>query len=71
LNAAKLKSIMVLHGDTASALAQELGVSSQTFSSKINQKGSEFTASEIYKIKHKYKLSACEIEAIFFATEVS
>ena len=70
--AAKLKSLMVLHGDTASNLACELGFTPQTFSAKINQKnGSDFTAGEIAKIKQRYGLTASEIEEIFFAKEVS
>ncbi|HSW65179.1 MAG TPA: hypothetical protein VLH56_18005 [Dissulfurispiraceae bacterium] len=69
---AKLKSIMVLHGDTNRSLARELGFTPQTLWSKINQKnGSEFTASEISKIKQRYKLDANEVEEIFFAKEVS
>lgn len=72
MHAAKLKSIMVLHGDTTRSLARELGFTPQTFWAKINRrKGSDFSASEIAKIKQKYGLSASEIEAIFFAREVS
>lgn len=68
----KLRSLMVLHGDTDSTLAKVLGFTPQTFNSKINERnGSEFSASDISKIKQRYKLDASEIEAIFFAREVS
>ena len=67
MNTAKLKSVMVLHGDTHASLAQGLGMCRRTLSSKINEKGSEFTRSEIIRIKERYALSAKEVEGIFFA----
>ena len=68
MNALKLKSIMVLHGDTAKSLSEHLGVSYQRFSAKINEKdGAEFTQGEIEKIRTKYSLNATELEGIFFA----
>lgn len=66
----KLKAVMMLHGDTATELAEALGFTPQTFSAKINKKhGAEFTASEIAKIKERYGLNANEVEEIFFAKE--
>ena len=68
----KLKSIMVLHGDTGGDLANCLGISPQRFSAKINEtNGAEFTQSEISKMKKKYKLKANEIDEIFFELKVS
>lgn len=71
MNKLKLESIMHLHGDTARALAAYLGISSGTFSQKINEKRSGFTQDEIKRIKTKYGLSAKEVGEIFFADEVS
>lgn len=65
MNTTKLKSIMVLHGDTNATLSQGLGISRRTLSNKINEKGSEFTRGEIIKIKERYDLSIKEVEGIF------
>lgn len=67
LDAARLKSVIVLNGETSAILAGAIGISPQTLSAKINEKnGSEFTQSEIVKIKERYNLSAEETELIFF-----
>ena len=68
MNTAKLKSVMVLQGDTNASLAQGLGICRRTLSYKMSEKrGSEFTQSEIVKIKERYALSVEEVERIFFA----
>lgn len=66
MNAPKLRSIMVLHGDTNKDLAEYLGISEQSVSNKINENGTEFKQGEIAKIKEKYNLSAEQVEEIFF-----
>lgn len=67
MNKLKLESIMKLHGDTGTSLSKYLGIARSTFSAKINEtNGAEFSQNEIAKIKKKYKLSAVEIEEIFF-----
>jgi len=72
LNTAKLKSIMVLHGDTGGKLAEAISISQPRFSAKLNERcGAEFTLGEIRKIKKRYGLTMDEIEMIFFAKEVS
>jgi len=72
MNTARMRSIMVLHGDTNAALASVIGISPQTFSVKINERnGSEFTQSEISKIRERYNLSPEEIDDIFFKEKVS
>lgn len=72
MNQLKLRSIIVLNGDTNGSLAKHLQIAEQTFSSKINEKnGSEFTQGEITKIKEKYNLCAEEIDGIFFNQKVS
>ena len=71
MNAPKLRSIMVLNGDTNKDLANYLGISEQSVSNKINENGTEFKRWEIARIKEKYNLSAEEVEEIFFNPEVS
>ena len=67
MNAAKLKSIMILHGDTSKDLAKYLGISEQSICNKINENGTEFKQGEIVRIKDRYKLSPIDICTIFFA----
>lgn len=72
MNKNRLESTMRLHGDTGMALAEYIGISRTTFSAKINEThGSEFTQSEISKIKKKYNLTAVEVDEIFFTKLVS
>jgi hypothetical protein len=58
---------MVLYRETYRDLACLLGISEQSFSSKINEKGSEFKQGEIAKICEHYDLSAEQMKSIFFA----
>ncbi len=67
MNKNLLRYYMALNGDTNRELAEYLKISLQSLSAKINENGSEFKQGEIAKIKKKYKLTAEEIEAIFFA----
>ena len=67
MNKELLRSIMALHGDTNKDLADLLGITEQSISGKINEKGTEFKQGEIAKIKDHYKLSPEQVEAIFFA----
>lgn len=66
MNAAKLKSVMFLHGDNNKILAAYLGITEQSFSNKLNEKGTEFKQGEIIKIKDRYKFSPAEVDEIFF-----
>ena len=66
MNKAKLKSIMALHGDTNKDIAELLGISEQSVSSKINENGTEFKQGEIRIISDKDNLSPEELAAIFF-----
>ena len=68
MNKAALKSVMVLHGDTNKDLAECLGISEQSVSTKINENDTEFKQGEIAKIIERYNLSAEQIAAIFFAS---
>ena len=67
MNKAMLRSIMLLHGDTNADLAELLKITVQSVSDKINERGTEFKQGEIAKIKDRYKLSAEQVESIFFA----
>lgn len=72
MNKNMLESVMKLHGDTGTVLAQFLGIARSTFSAKINEtNGAEFTQSEISKIKWRYSLKPDEVDDIFFASKVS
>lgn len=67
MNKELLRSIMALHGDTYRDLAELLGISEQSISGKINEKGTEFKQGEIAKIKKRYNLTPEQVEEIFFA----
>lgn len=52
MNKKLLRSEMILHDDTNSTLANALGISPQSLSSKMNEtNGAEFTQKEISKIQ--------------------
>lgn len=72
MDKAKLRSFIILNGDTQGTLAKELGCSQQTLSAKINEReGSEFTQSDIRIIKERYGLTPEQVDAIFFKLVVS
>lgn len=65
MNKSALKARMVINDDTGISLSKALNISETTLSAKLNEK-TEFTRSEIAKIKSRYKLSAEDIDNIFF-----
>lgn len=67
MNVSLLKSFMALNGDTVRSLAKYLEITPQSVSDKINERGTEFRQGEIAMIKERYKLTAEQVEAIFFA----
>lgn len=67
MNKARLRSVMVLNGDTNKSMAEYLGISEKSFSDKINETGTEFRQSEIRAIREKYALSDEDVIEIFFA----
>lgn len=72
VNKKKLRILLISNSENQGILAEYLGISQQTLSKKINEKGgSEFNQTEIRLIKDKYKLDAKEIDEIFFSQEVS
>lgn len=72
MNIKLFKSKMVLNGDTNESLARAIGISPQRCCAKINStNGAEFTQGQIAKIKVRWKLSAQDIDDIFFADKVS
>ena len=66
VNKTKLKSVMILHGDTNKDIANLLGISEQSVSYKINEKDPEFKQGEIKLIATRYNLSPEDITDIFF-----
>lgn len=71
MNKRMLEAEMKLFGDTGGTLAEALGIARNTFSNKINEKGAEFTQSEIRTIAVRYNLTAEQINDIFFNQKVS
>lgn len=72
MNKNLLRSIMALHGDNDTTLAEFLLISRSRFSAKINEtNGAEFTKREITKIKEKYELTWEQVIDIFFIPKVS
>lgn len=67
MNKELLRSIMVLYRETNRDVAELLGITEQSVSAKINEKGSEFKQREIAKICEHYNLDAEQMKAIFFA----
>ena len=65
-----LKAKMIINNDTGMELSKALDISETTLSAKLNGK-SEFTRSEIAKIKQRYNLSATEVDEIFFNYKVT
>ena len=61
-----LRAEMRRVGDTDGMLAAYLGMSQSTFSHKINGHV-EFVQSEIAKIKERYRLTARQVDTIFFS----
>ena len=66
-----LKSFMVLNGDTQERLADALGISLSNLNAKMNSKGASFRQTEIMEIKERYKLTADDVDGIFFNIELS
>lgn len=66
MNANKLRSKMVLYGDSVQDLASYLRISTQTLYNKMSDDGTEFKQNEITMIKIRYNLTAEEIDDIFF-----
>lgn len=72
MNKEKLVDKMRRNGDTNASLALYLGISPQSLSSKKNAtNGAQFLAGEIIAIKRKYKLSAKDLNEIFFEEKQS
>lgn len=71
MNKKLFESKMKLYGDTVFTLAKYLGLSRATVSAKKNERKTEFTKSEIDKIRKRYNLSIEELNLIFFEDKVS
>ena len=62
----KLRDIMDEYGDTMEDLATYLEVAYPTLSKKLNQH-TDFTQTEIKKIKLRYNLTPEQVDIIFFS----
>lgn len=67
MDKALLRSVMALHGEKDRDLAYLLGISPQSFNSKINERNTEFKQGEIAAIRDHYQLTAEQVSAIFFS----
>jgi hypothetical protein len=69
MNKAKYRSKMAFFSDTNKSIADFLGITPQRNSAKVNgTHGAEYTQGEIAKLKDRWKLTAREVDEIFFAT---
>lgn len=67
MNKPMLESLMKLHNDTQADLAQYLGISLSRLNAKINEyRGAQFVQAEIIAIRNRYKLTANQVNQIFF-----
>lgn len=66
----ELKAVMTRYGDRQEDLAKALGISERALSDKINGKA-DFWRGEIEAIALRYKLSAEDVQRIFFAKIVT
>lgn len=71
MNKARLKGVIVAHGDTQTDLAKALGLSLSALSLRINGHGSGFRQTEMDAIKKRYNLTAEDMDGIFFDRELS
>lgn len=67
MNVQKLKAVMVEHGDNQNDLAKALGFSTAAAVSTRFTGRTPFTQPEMETIALRYKLSAEDIQKIFFA----
>lgn len=63
----KIKALLKVHGVSQNDLADALGLTYQTISIKVNGH-KEFTRDEIMAIKLMFKLTAEQLDYIFFDT---
>ena len=72
MNKKMYRSKMALFGDNNESTAKALGITPQRHSAKVNgTHGAEHTRAEIALLKERWKLTAEEVDAIFFADAVS
>jgi transcriptional regulator with XRE-family HTH domain len=63
----KLKYFMGKNGDTQSDLASVLGIAQSALSARMNGR-TDFRKNEIDEIRKRYRLSAEDVQDIFFAS---
>ena len=67
MNKALFRALMAEHEDNQRILSGIMGISEQTFSAKLNEKGgAAFNKAEMTFFKKRYNLSATRMNALFF-----
>lgn len=66
MNSNKLKAVLKENGDRQVDLAKHLHIELGTLNQRINGVGPGFRQSEMLAIKRRYRLTADEMDAIFF-----
>ena len=71
MNKRRFEAEMKLRGLTRAHVANMLGIARNTLSLKLNEKGTEFTQSEMELIKKEWGLDAEAMDDLFFTKSVS
>lgn len=71
MNFDMLKGVVRMHGDTQEDLAAAIGISLSNLNAKMNGKTACFRQNEILAIKDRYRLTAKEVDQIFFENNLS
>lgn len=65
-----LRGFIAKNGDSQTSLAAAIGIPQSALSARMNGK-TDFRQAEMEVIRKRYKLSADDLQAIFFASGVS
>ena len=66
VNLEKLREAMAKRAVTPEAAAETLGIDRSTFYRRLERNGAKFTVEEVANLSRLLKLSAREVNAIFF-----
>lgn len=69
MNFNKLKGFMMIHGDTAEALADAMGIHVVSLYNKMRNRNQQFTLRELDFITKRYNLTPKDLYEIFFREE--
>ena len=71
MNKKEFTIMMLKNNDTRESISKLLDIAKVTLSRKINENGTEFTRTEIEKLKDHWNLTAQDVDFIFFNSLVS